>query len=73
MHTYTHSVSVALTISTASPPQPLRQVTDKVKEEVALRDTDDLITDHNEQGEPLGAEETQTLGYCTAEVSGPSA
>ena len=48
-------------------------MTNKVKEEVALRDTNDLITDHNEQGEPLGAGEPEAVSYSIAEVFGPSA
>lgn len=56
------------TISGSGSPQPLRQVADKVKEEVALRDADDLVADHNEQGEPLGTGETESLGDGAAEI-----
>ena len=37
-----------LTLTAAGSAEPLCQMAHKVKEEVALRDTDDLVADHNE-------------------------
>lgn len=56
------------TVSCFGSPQPLRQMADKVKEEVALGDADDLVADHNEQGEPLGTGKAESLGDGAAEI-----
>lgn len=66
----THTPS--LTVSTRSSAQPFCQMAHEVKEEVALRNADDLIADHNEQGESLGAGETEPIGDGATEVLCPS-
>ena len=60
--------SYILTIFGSCPTEPLCQVADKVEEKVALRNTDDLVTDHHKQGEALGTGKAQPVSNGCAEV-----
>ena len=61
------------TISGSCSAKPFSQVTDKIEEEVTLRNTDDFVADHNEQGEPLGIGKAEPVGNCAAEIFGSRA
>ena len=51
-----------LTLRNNSPfPDPVSDVTDEVKEEVALGDADDLVRQLDKQAEPLGRLHAQSL------------
>ena len=52
---------------------PVGQVADKVEEEVAFGDGDDLVRDLDEEGEALAGAEVQPLRDALAEVLGAGA
>ena len=61
------------TISGFCSAKPFSQVTDKIKEEVTLWNTDDFVADHNEQGEPLSVGKAEPVGDGAAEIFGSCA
>ena len=76
IHTYIHTSIYTHTLTIlplTSSLQPLREMADKIKEEVTLGNTDDLITDLNEEREPLSTPQSQALGNSLTEFLGTSA
>ena len=59
---------ILLTISCPRSTEPLGQMADEIEKEVALWDADDLVADHNEQGETLCTGEAQPVGNGVAEI-----
>ena len=66
--------SLWLTVSVGPGLQnPLSQVPDEVKEELVLRDAEDLVGDLDEEAEPLAGDEVEPLDDSLAEVPGSGA
>ena len=64
---------VRLTVSgRSSLLNPVCEVADKVKEEVALRNTDDLVGDLDKQTKALAGPKVEPLGDVLAEIFGSS-